>query len=104
MVCSISASGPTRPTSGGRYTGPARADVAAAASKEPEGPARLTIVTPTYQKVLVHVNDVPGFGWSRWDFDPLTVTAVEVTEGENEHVVVPNGVVTVAVDPADGTF
>ena len=57
LVCSIDGTG-------SRYAGPAKSVVNEAARENPDGPARIAIVTPPSQQVLAWVDDVPGFGWS----------------------------------------
>ncbi len=98
------------------------------------GPLRLRVRTPPEVRVLAVVPEVPGFGWRAWSpddtpaVDPVTVTtdahrpevefevdrAGEVTlttvgglepeAGGLGEVTVTNGLVTLAVDPGDGTF
>ncbi len=57
--------------------------------------------------MLAHVDEVAGFGWKGWTADGGTtgVEAVSVTEGTaGRGPALANGLVTVTVDPADGTF
>jgi mannosylglycerate hydrolase len=58
-----------------------------------------------YRRVVVRADDVPGFGWSAWAPGPPspTVEPVWATLGERG-CSMANGLVTVAVDPSDGTF
>jgi len=50
---------------------------------------------------LVRVDAVPGFGWQAFsELAPSTTAAVAVTDGGQ----LTNGLVTITVDPADGTF
>ncbi|MEZ5142296.1 MAG: glycoside hydrolase family 38 C-terminal domain-containing protein [Acidimicrobiales bacterium] len=93
----------------GRYRGPARDEVNLAAAEAPDAPARLTVRTPPSQKVLALAADVPGFGWARWEpaeIDELGVAPVTVDEagGATGGPQLANGLVTVDVDPADGSF
>jgi mannosylglycerate hydrolase len=73
------------------------------------GQLRLTVRQPEQVTVLAHVADVPGFGWRGWSPDdasgatPVTVSEPGAATG-GEGPVLANGLVTVAVDPADGTF
>ena len=68
------------------------------------GPLRLTVRRPEQVTVLAHVGDVPGFGWRGWTPGETSgVEPVTVTEGDSGPVLA-NGHLTVAVDPADGTF
>jgi alpha-mannosidase len=70
------------------------------------GPLRLRVRRPPEVTVLAPVPEVPGFGWRGWTagdagaLDPVTVTAGDGSAGP----VVANGLVTLTVDPADGTF
>lgn len=91
---------------GDRYSGPAKAQVAQAAAEKPDGPARLAINTPTYQKVLAYVDAVPGFGWRRWNFELAEVAHVEVINGvgDSQPTTITNGLVTVGIDPSTGIF
>ncbi|MFN8041369.1 MAG: glycoside hydrolase family 38 C-terminal domain-containing protein [Acidimicrobiales bacterium] len=93
----------------GRYTGSARDEVNLAAAEDPTAPARFTVRTPLAQKVLGLAVDVPGFGWSRWeptDLADLGVAPVIVDEtgGATGGPRLANGLVTVDIDPVDGTF
>jgi hypothetical protein len=84
-----------------------RGELRAAVEDAPDGPARLVVSSPPTQRVLVHVHAVGGFGWARWELDPLDVDPVHVAEkgrGDAEGVTISNGIVTVVVDPDDGTF
>jgi len=73
------------------------------ASSSPERRGSLAIVTPERQKVLAYVHDVPGFGWARWEPEPLPVPEVRVDES-TATVRMTNGLVAVEVDVATGTF
>jgi hypothetical protein len=53
-----------------------------------------------WQRVLVHVGDVPGFGWAAWEPAALTVAPVTVADATT----FGNGMISVTVDPADGTW
>jgi mannosylglycerate hydrolase len=88
--------------SGERYAGPAKSVVSEAAADLPEGPARIALVTPPSQRVLAWAGDVPGFGWKVLEPGADRVTPVTV-EGAGAPVIA-NGLVTVEVDPATGTF
>ena len=71
------------------------------------GPVRLRVRQPARVTVLAHVGEVAGFGWTGWTADGGTtgVEAVSVTEGTaGRGPALANGLVTVTVDPADGTF
>jgi mannosylglycerate hydrolase len=70
------------------------------------GPLRLKVRMPAQVTVLAPVGEVPGFGWRGWSpddagaLDPVTVTDADAATGP----VVANGLVTLTVDPTDGTF
>jgi alpha-mannosidase len=71
------------------------------------GPVRLRVRRPAEVTVLAHVDEVAGFGWKGWtadgagtSFQPVSV--VDGTSGGGPTLA--NGLVTIAVDPADGTF
>jgi mannosylglycerate hydrolase len=71
------------------------------------GPIRLRVRRPAEVTVLAHVDEVAGFGWRGWTADGAVspveaVSAVERTVGGGPTVA--NGLVTVAIDPTDGTF
>ena len=69
----------------------------------PDVMVRIRIDQPAVRRVLARVAPVPAFGWA--PFEPAVpahpVTVEEPGEGS---VVLANGLLTVAVDPADGTF
>jgi mannosylglycerate hydrolase len=71
------------------------------------GPVRLRVRRPAEVTVLAHVDEVAGFGWKGWTADGAAtcVEAVSVVDGTfGGGPMLANGLVTVAVDPADGTF
>ncbi len=70
------------------------------------GPLRLKVRMPPLVSVLAAVGEVPGFGWRGWrPDDGAGLEAVTVTQGdEGAGPVVANGLVTLTVDPRDGTF
>jgi hypothetical protein len=96
LVCTIDGTG-------SRYAGPAKSVVNDAARENPDGPARIAIVTPPSQRVLTWVDDVPGFGWCTVEPGAASVEPV-VVSGADDAPVIANGLVTVAVDPRTGTF
>ncbi len=71
----------------------------------PDSMVRIKIDQPPVRRVLALVRDVPGFGHSTLvpvvPGSPVTVEEAEAGDGP---VVLANGLVTVAVDPVDGTF
>jgi mannosylglycerate hydrolase len=71
----------------------------ALAASRPETPFRVVVTQEPSQRVLVRVADVPALGWAAWSPGPLDVPPVTASGTE-----LANGLVTVAVDPGDGTF
>jgi hypothetical protein len=94
--------GGARPT----YHGDAGPRLLAAAEEDPDGPTSIAIVRPPTQRVLAFADDVPGYGWARWQAAELTVdpVAVSVPDDASAPTSLANGHVTVDVDPASGTF
>jgi hypothetical protein len=71
------------------------------------GPVRLRVRRPAQVTALAHVAEVAGFGWRGWTADAAgtPVEAVSVVEGATGGgPTLANGLVTVTVDPAAGTF
>jgi len=70
----------------------------------PESMVRIKIDQPPVRRVLARVVGVPGFGYT--PLEPVLPAHPVTVDGEPGEgpVVVTNGLVTVAVDPADGTF
>jgi mannosylglycerate hydrolase len=68
----------------------------------PDATVRILIDQPATTRVLARVDDVPGYGWC-----PLVPAALDhpvAVEERGGDVVLSNGLVTVAVDHASGTF
>ncbi|HET6833552.1 MAG TPA: glycoside hydrolase family 38 C-terminal domain-containing protein [Acidimicrobiales bacterium] len=71
------------------------------------GPVRLRVRQPAQVTVLAYVDDVAGFGWRGWTAGGAGtgVEAVTVVEGTAAGgPTLANGLVTVIVDPEDGTY
>ncbi len=68
----------------------------------PDTEVRLTIDQPSRRRILARQRSVPGFGWARFDPEPLA-HPVAVEEGAGG-TTLRNGLVTVVVDPSDGTY
>ncbi len=69
----------------------------------PETEVRLIVDQPPVRRLLARQEPVPGFGWSR--FDPAALAHPVRLEGdEGTGLTLANGLLTVAVDPATGTF
>jgi mannosylglycerate hydrolase len=79
--------------------------VALAGLSDP-GPLRLRVRQPAQVTVLAYVGEVAGFGWKGWAGDAATgVQAVSVADGSADAgPTLANGIVTVTVNPADGTY
>ena len=75
------------------------ADAQARAGAHRRDTVHLRIEHAPYRRVLVQAEDVPGFGWSAWS--PATASSPGVRVADNT---LANGLVTVTVDPTDGTF
>ena len=78
--------------------GPVRAQLERLASEAPEGAVRVEVRQPPATRVLARVEAVPGFGWQRWE--PST----PANEVRASGLTMSNGLLTVEVDPTDGTF
>jgi hypothetical protein len=69
----------------------------------PDTEVRLLLDQPPVRRILARQSDVPGFGWSRFDPAPLA-HPVHVDNAPDGLVTLANGLVTVVLDPDDGTF
>jgi len=89
----------------GTWSGAARAEVAELAAADPGAPGRLVLSRPAGRRVLVRALDVPGFGFRR-----IGTAAHDPTDAESpdpvtvDGLVLANGLVSVVLDPASGTF
>jgi hypothetical protein len=75
----------------------------------PDTEVRLMLDQPPARRILARQSEIPGFGWARFEPAPLEhPVRVESfpasTEMAAPTVTVTNDLVTVVVDPADGTF
>jgi len=69
----------------------------------PDTEVRVTIHQPAMRRILGRQEDVPGFGWAK--FEPARLSHPVFVDGDTgPGVTLSNGLVTVAVDPVDGTF
>jgi mannosylglycerate hydrolase len=69
----------------------------------PETEVRLVLDQPPVRRVLARQQTVPGFGWAR--FEPAALAhPVLVHDDPTGTVTLDNGLVTLTVDPAEGTF
>jgi mannosylglycerate hydrolase len=93
-----------RAGSGQLVTPDVRAELAALADT---GPVRLRVRQPAKVRVLAYVPSVAGFGWRGWSPHEGETGVAPVTLSEGDGVggaTISNGLVTVAIDPQDGTF
>lgn len=79
--------------------GAASSELYAQAGARRSMPVRLRVEQEAFQVVLARADDVPGYGWQRWEPSPLQSPVR--AEGSN---VLDNGRVRIEVDRADGTF
>jgi mannosylglycerate hydrolase len=77
------------------------AEAWAQAGAHRDDPLTIHAERQAWQRVLVHVASVPGFGWSAWEPAAMTVPAVTVSEDD---ATMDNGFIAVAVDPASGIW
>ena len=87
------------------------AEAWAQAGASRDGPLTVRVSRPASVRVLARAADVPGFGWAAWAPGPLGADPVRAGSGPGGEDVfadnglsLENGLVHVAVDPADGTF
>jgi mannosylglycerate hydrolase len=67
--------------------------------ERPEESVRVRVQARPSRTVLARIDDVPGYGWSTWAEGAVSAEPVRA-----EPTRLSNGVVTVEVDPEDGTF
>jgi mannosylglycerate hydrolase len=70
---------------------------------KPDDRVRVRLAHSASRRLLVRADEVPGFGWKRYEPGPLS-HPVSVETGSDGAVRLTNGLVTVDIDPADGTF
>ena len=89
-----------------------RADVPVVARKQelytrlgarPDAVVRIRIDQPATVRVLARTPTVPAFGWAPWELQ-APAHPVHAEQHAGGSVTVANGLVTVTVDPDDGTF
>jgi hypothetical protein len=69
----------------------------------PDTEVRVIIDQPSVRRILARQDPVPGFGWSR--FAPSRLNhPVRVDSRPDGGITLANGLVTVVIDPEDGTF
>jgi mannosylglycerate hydrolase len=89
----------TREPAGTLVTPPVRQQLADLRAAHAGQQVTVRVTTPPALTVLAHVEEVPGFGWQAWDGAASAAAPVTATD-----LRLDNGVVTVEVDPTDGTF
>jgi mannosylglycerate hydrolase len=77
----------------------ASTELYAQAGARRSSPVRLRVEREPFQVVLARAENVPGYGWRRWEPSPLSAP-VHVEDGR----VLDNGLVRVEVSATDGTF
>ena len=77
----------------------AKAELVERIAARPSEMVRIRVDQPSERRLLARVEDVPGYGWARFEPSATTTQPVRATATG-----MANGVVTVTVDPADGTF
>jgi len=72
----------------------------------PDTEVRLVLDQPPVRRLLARQDDVPAFGWSRFSPAPLAhpARAHDDASGVPGAATLTNGLVTVVIDPTDGTF
>jgi hypothetical protein len=80
-----------------------KSDLLARFTLRPEAQVRVKLDQASSRRVLVRVEDVPGFGWKAWEQAPLAdpVGAGEESDGG---LVLSNSLVELVLSPTDGTF
>ncbi|MDA8380058.1 MAG: alpha-mannosidase [Actinomycetota bacterium] len=73
--------------------------------QRPGASVRVRLDQPPAMRIIGRAKDVPGFGWAHWIPAELTnPVLVSDDGGDSSHWVITNGLVTIAIDPSDGTF
>jgi hypothetical protein len=76
-----------------------KADIADKVNNHPERPIKMRITQNPTRRLVCRIDDMPGFGWRRWTGSGSNALPVSV-DGQT----MTNGLLTVAVDAADGTL
>jgi mannosylglycerate hydrolase len=79
-------------------------DLIARMALRPDGRVRVRLANSASSRVLVRVEDVPGFGWKRYEPAPLAQAVSAAKSEEGGPARLSNGLVTVEIDPVTGTF
>jgi alpha-mannosidase len=79
-------------------------DLLARLDLRPEDRVRVRLAHSASRRLLVRVDDVPSLGWQQYRPAPLANPVVVSVAEEGGPVRLTNGLVTVDLDPLDGTF
>jgi alpha-mannosidase len=79
----------------------AKQDVYTALGARPEAMVHMKMVQPKIRRILARSGEIPGYGWAPFTPAPLSNPSSAISEGS---VTLTNGLLTVAIDPDDGTF
>ncbi|HUA96000.1 MAG TPA: hypothetical protein VMB82_10795, partial [Acidimicrobiales bacterium] len=82
----------------------AKRDLYARLGARPDVSVRIGLDQPPIRRVTARASAVPGLGWRRFEPAPLDNPVTVEGPGDDGAVTAANGLVTVAVDPTDGTF
>ncbi len=91
-----------RERGGALVTPELRAQLKTLSAAPPPGVVRVRCTQAPTQKVLARIEAVPGFGWRTWE--PSELDVLPVVAAVDPTPALANGLVTVSVDPANGTF
>ena len=80
-----------------------KSDLLARFALRPEAQVRVKLDQASSRRVLVRVEDIPGFGWKAWQAAQLE-DPVSGTEADDGRLVLANSLVSVALSPTDGCF
>ena len=76
-----------------------KAEVRARLEARPGTPLHVRILQPPKRRILWRIEDVPAFGWRRWDLTPSSAAPVRSVPGG-----LTNELVTIGVDAQEGSF
>lgn len=91
----------------------AKQDLYTRLGARPETTVRVRLDQPAIRRIVARAANVPGLGWSAFRAAPLehparaeptAATVAGTGAGASSGIVLSNGLVTVAIDPRDGTF
>jgi hypothetical protein len=88
--------------------GEAKQDIYTYLGGHPDAMVRISLDQPPIRRIAARAAEVEGFGWRAFSAAPLahpaTASGGSGSSGSDGPVTLSNGLVTVVVDPADGTF